>query len=69
MSLLPPNLLTERDRRNEVAHLVALGILRRKIRLIGQKDPEHASNSLDFRGVPSVHGHDEQRNNQGETDG
>lgn len=69
MSLLPPTLLHEQDRRKEVAHLLAIGLLRRKIRLTGQENTENSLNSLDFRVFPSVHGHDEQRNTQGETDG
>jgi hypothetical protein len=69
MSSLPPNLINERDRRTEVARLLALGILRRKIRLNRQKEATHPSNLLDFRDFPSVHAHDEEPKNQGETDG
>ena len=69
MSSLPPNLINERDRRSEVARLLALGILRRKIRLNHQFEPTNPSNSLDFRVFPSVHAHDEEPKNQGETDG
>ena len=49
MSSLSPNLINERDRRTEVARLLALGILRRKIRLNRQKEATHPSNSLDFK--------------------
>jgi hypothetical protein len=69
MSSLPPNLINERDHRTEVARLLALGILRRKIRLNRQKEAIHPSNSLDFRVFPSVHAQDEEPKNQGETDG
>ena len=69
MSSLSPNLINERDRRTEVARLLALGILRRKIRLNRQFEPTNLSNSLDFRVFPSVHTHDEEPKNQGETDG
>lgn len=48
MSSLSPNLINERDRRTEVARLLALGILRRKIRLNRQKEATHPSNSLDL---------------------
>ena len=60
MSSLSPNLINERDRRTEVARLLALGILRRKIRLNRQKEATHPSNSLDLRDFPSVHAHDEE---------
>ena len=69
MSSLSPNLINERDRRNEVARLLALGILRRKIRLNHQKEATHPSNSLDLHVFPSVHAHDEEQKKQGETDG
>ena len=73
MSSLSSNLINERDRRTEVARLLALGILRRKIRLNRQFEPTHPSNSLDFRVFPSVHAPkdpwDEEPKNQGETDG
>lgn len=69
MSSLSPNLINERDRRTEVARLLALGILRHKIRLNRQFEPTNPSNSLDFRVFPSVHAHDEKPKNQGETDG
>lgn len=69
MSSLSPNLINERDRRTEVARLLALGILRRKIRLNRQFEPTNLSNSLDFRVFPSVHAHDEEPKNQGEIDG
>lgn len=69
MSSLSPNLINERDRRSEVARLLALGILRRKIRLNRQFELTNPSNSLDFRVFPSVHAHDEEQKNQGETDG
>ncbi|WP_039758506.1 hypothetical protein [Bartonella queenslandensis] len=69
MSSLPPNLINERDRRTEVAHLLALGILRLKIRLNHQFEPTNPSNSLDFRVFPSIHTHDDRHKNQGETDG
>jgi len=69
MSSLSPNLINERDRRTEVARLLALGILRRKIRLNRQKEAAHPSNSLDFRVFPSIHAHDEEPKKQGETDG
>ena len=49
MSSLSPNLINERDRRNEVARLLALGILSRNIRMNRQKEATHPSNSLDFR--------------------
>ncbi|WP_375639669.1 MULTISPECIES: hypothetical protein [unclassified Bartonella] len=68
MSSLSPNLINERDRRNEVAHLLTLGILRRKIRLNRQFEPTHPSNSLDFRVFPSIHVHDEEPKNQGVPD-
>lgn len=63
MSLLSPNLIDERDRRTEVARLLALGILRRKIRLNRQFEPTHPSNSLDLDVFPSVHAHDEEPDN------
>lgn len=73
MSSLSPNLINERDRRTEVARLLALGILRRKIRLNRQFEPTHPSNSLDLQVFPSVHAPkdswDEEPKNQGETDG
>jgi|GEM_PF-3588845 len=59
MSLLPLNLINERDRRTEVARLLALSIFRRKMRLNSQKEATHPSNSLDFRIFPSVHAHEE----------
>ena len=65
MSSLSPNLINERDRRTEVARLLALGILRRKIR---QKEATHPSNSLDLQVFPSVHAHDEEPKNQGVPD-
>ena len=58
MSSLSPNLINERDRRTEVARFLALGILRRKIRLNRQFEPTHPSNSLDLQVFPSVHAHD-----------
>ena len=67
MSSLSPN-LNERDRRTEVGRLLALGILRRKIRLNRQFEPTNPSNSLDFRVFPSVHAHDEEPKNQGVPD-
>ena len=69
MSSLSPNLINERDRRTEVARLLALGILRRKIRLNRQKEAANPSNSLDLQVFPSVHAYDEGLKNQGETDG
>jgi len=68
MSSLSPNLINERDRRTEVARLLALGILRRKIRLNRQFEPTHPSNSLDLQVFPSVHAHDEEPKNQGVPD-
>jgi len=73
MSSLPPSLINERDRRTEVARLLALGILRRKMRLSRQKEAINPSNSLDKHVLSSVHGtkdsNDENLKNQGETDG
>ena len=68
MSSLSPNLINERDRRTKVARLLALGILRRKIRLNRQKEATHPSNSLDLQVFPSVHAHDEEPKNQGVPD-
>ena len=73
MSSLPPNLINERGRRTEVARLLALGILRRKIRLSRQFEPTHSSNSLDF-GVfqafmpPKTHGTKNQKTKEKQMD-
>ncbi|WP_212111455.1 hypothetical protein [Bartonella queenslandensis] len=66
MSSLSPSLINEQDRRSKVARLLALGILRHKLRLKSQFEPANLSNSLDFRDFRSVHAQDEK---QGETDG
>ena len=58
MALFPPNLLNDQDRLQQVAHLLALGILRHKARLTHQKEADNPTNSLDFRVFPSVHAHD-----------
>lgn len=52
------------DSYNEVARLLALGILRRKIRLYRQKDANHPSNSLNLHVFPSIYTHDEAPKNK-----
>lgn len=56
MSLLSPHLINERDRRYEVACLLALSILRHKIRLNRQSKQKQPSNSLDLQVFPNIHG-------------
>jgi hypothetical protein len=54
MDTIHPALLTTQERQSEIGRILAVALLR----IFNQETSQNASNSLDFRVYPSIHGRD-----------